>query len=140
MTQQNNLPEKEQGRRRHWLGDLSREPYHRVFIPDGETSIWSAYIEEFLGCITEGDSLLDAAQRLNSAAEAWVEACYDSDYPIPSPRAYNAVKSLETAKAALRKIAEAEVRFPPEVTTMMAVRTIQSIASRALRDLEAPPS
>jgi predicted RNase H-like HicB family nuclease len=60
-------------------------PYSRVVIPDQETGTYTARILEFPGCVTQGDSLVEAYERLESAAEAWIGAALDMGQDIPAP-------------------------------------------------------
>jgi antitoxin HicB len=64
-------------------GILAR-PYSRVLVPD-ETGGYSARMLEFPGCFAEGETADEALQNLESAAESWLLACLDQDFPIPEP-------------------------------------------------------
>jgi predicted RNase H-like HicB family nuclease len=60
-----------------------KKPYSRVFVPcDGG---YSARILEFPGCFAEGETLDEAAQNLDKAAEAWVAAALEQGQDIPGP-------------------------------------------------------
>jgi predicted RNase H-like HicB family nuclease len=60
-------------------------PYSRVVIPDSETQTFTARILEFPGCVAQGDSVEEAYERLQSAAETWLEAALDLGQKIPDP-------------------------------------------------------
>jgi predicted RNase H-like HicB family nuclease len=63
---------------------LLKSPYHRVLVP-GEDGGFSASIAEFPGCFAQGNTLYEAYENLERAAQAWLEAAIAQDYPIPEP-------------------------------------------------------
>lgn len=50
--------------------------------PDGR---FTADIEEFPGCVAEGDSREEALAALDRVAASWIEAAVASNFPIPEP-------------------------------------------------------
>ena len=60
-------------------------PYGRVVIPDHETGTYTARVMEFPGCVTQGDTIAEAHERLERAAEDWIRAALDMGQPIPAP-------------------------------------------------------
>ena len=55
--------------------EILRAPYSRVVIPDLEKRNPSRRgYSNFPGCVAQGDSVPEAYERLESAAEAWLEA------------------------------------------------------------------
>lgn len=62
-----------------------KRPYRRVLIPDEESGTITAWIEEFPGCIAQGDTPAEAYRRLEAAAESWVEAALEMGQSIPPP-------------------------------------------------------
>jgi predicted RNase H-like HicB family nuclease len=62
---------------------ILKKPYHWIFLPDDGS--WCAYIEEFKGCISCGDTLQEATEMLKEAAEFWLDACLEDDIEIPEP-------------------------------------------------------
>ena len=59
-------------------------PYARRFVPDPEGGFIGT-IHEFPGLIAEGDSLAETADRLESAAESWLEAQLEAGQTIKPP-------------------------------------------------------
>ena len=62
-----------------------RRPYARTLIPDPDTGTFTALIEEFPGCVTEGNTPEEAHQRLEQNAKAWIKAALDMGQTIPPP-------------------------------------------------------
>ncbi len=60
-------------------------PYARVVIPDPESGTYTARILEFPGCVAQGDSLTEAYERLERAAEDWIRAALDLGQEVPAP-------------------------------------------------------
>lgn len=60
-------------------------PYRWVLIPQREDGGFTAMIEEFPGCVTEGDTLQEAWDCLQGAADGWIRACWKKDGKLPVP-------------------------------------------------------
>jgi predicted RNase H-like HicB family nuclease len=67
--------------------DHLKKPYTRVLIPDEESGTFTAQILEFPGCIAEGASPAEAYERLEAAAESWIEGALELQQEIPPPSA-----------------------------------------------------
>ena len=65
--------------------DYLRKPYSRVLIPDAESGTFTAQILEFPGCIAEGANPAEAFERLEIAAESWIEGAIEMRQEIPPP-------------------------------------------------------
>lgn len=65
--------------------DLMKKGYARVIIPDQESGTFTAFIFEFPGCIAQGDNPAEAYERLEVAAESWIEAALEMGQDIPEP-------------------------------------------------------
>lgn len=61
-------------------------PYHWIIIPDAATGTYTAYIDEFPGCVAQGDSIKEALERLAEVAMGWVALTRAKNLPIPAPR------------------------------------------------------
>jgi len=59
--------------------------YSRILIPDAETGTYTAQVQEFPGCVAQGDSPQEAYERLERAAESWLQAAIDLGQTIPEP-------------------------------------------------------
>jgi antitoxin HicB len=64
--------------------DFSKQPYRRVIIP-AKDGTFTGLIEEFPGCITQGDSLQEVYQLLDEIAADWIEAAKELGQDIPGP-------------------------------------------------------
>lgn len=75
-----------------------KKPYTRVIIPDADSETYTALIEEFPGCIAQGETVDIAYANLERAAESWIEAAVELGQSIPDPRA----EEILSGKVALR--------------------------------------
>jgi predicted RNase H-like HicB family nuclease len=64
--------------------EILKKPYGRRLTPD-ESGGYVATIQEFSGCIAEGDSAEQAMRNLESAAASWLRAAAEFGQPIPDP-------------------------------------------------------
>lgn len=64
------------------------QPYARVLIPE-EDGGYSAFILEFPGCGSQGESVDEALKNLEEAAIGWIEAALDEGQDIPEPLIVN---------------------------------------------------
>ncbi len=62
-----------------------RLPYTRKIIPDEESGTYSAEIDEFPGCIAQGDTAKEAYEKLEEVAKSWIGAALDLGQEIPPP-------------------------------------------------------
>jgi len=62
-----------------------RLPYTRKIIPDEESGTYSAEIDEFPGCIAQGDTAKEAYEKLEEVAVSWIGAALDLGQEIPPP-------------------------------------------------------
>jgi predicted RNase H-like HicB family nuclease len=65
--------------------ELLKKPYTRALIPDEESGTFTARLMEFPGCFAQGDTPAEAYQRLEAAAESWIEAAIEMHQTIPPP-------------------------------------------------------
>lgn len=63
-----------------------KRPYHRVIIPDIDSGTYTAYILEFPGCITQGNTPHLAYYNLEHVALSWIEAALGMEQDIPEPQ------------------------------------------------------
>jgi predicted RNase H-like HicB family nuclease len=64
-------------------------PYSRTLIPDAETGTYTAKIEEFPGCIAQGDTPEEAYHNLEAVAVSWIEELLGMGQQVPEPTANN---------------------------------------------------
>ena len=62
-----------------------KKPYTRALIPDEESGTLTALIVEFPGCLAQGATPAEAYERLEAAAESWIEAALEMQQEIPPP-------------------------------------------------------
>ena len=67
------------------VSELLKKPYSRILIPDAESGTFTAQILEFPGCVAQGDDPAEAYERLEAAAESWIEAALEMHQAIPQP-------------------------------------------------------
>ncbi|MCA1732304.1 MAG: type II toxin-antitoxin system HicB family antitoxin [Acidobacteria bacterium] len=90
--------------------EILARPYRRVLVPDPEVGGYTALIDEFPGCIAEGDTADDALENLDRAAAAWIEAAEELGQQIPEPaaeEAYSGRIALRLPRSLHRRAADA---------------------------------
>lgn len=65
------------------LAHLSK-PYSFCFVRERDGG-FSAYVREFKGCYSQGDSLEQAYYNLTDAAQNWIMATLEQGQTIPEP-------------------------------------------------------
>lgn len=86
---------------------LSKE-YARRLVPD-ETGGYVASIQEFPGCIAEGDTAEEAIRNLDAAAASWVNVALSNGYEIREPisfQGYSGKIALRIPRGLHKQIAE----------------------------------
>lgn len=68
--------------------DYLKKPYARRLVPD-ESGGFCASIQEFPGCLAEGETADEALQNLEAAAASWVEVALSLGQSIPEPTAFH---------------------------------------------------
>jgi predicted RNase H-like HicB family nuclease len=77
--------------------EILGKPYARRLVPN-EAGGYVASIQEFPGCIAEGNSAKEALQNLDNAAASWIEAALSTGYEIRDPISFDGY----SGKVALR--------------------------------------
>lgn len=67
-------------------------PYCRVLIPEADGV--SAFIPDFRGCVSCGDTIEEAQRNLEAAAAAWLAAVLDRGQQVPEPSWYRKIPGL----------------------------------------------
>lgn len=65
--------------------DYLSMPYKQFLVSDPEQGGFTAGIEEFPGCLAEGETASEALENLNKVALAWLEVEIEAGHPIPTP-------------------------------------------------------
>jgi antitoxin HicB len=68
--------------------NITKLPYRRIIIPDAESGTFTGLIEEFPGCVTQGDSPDEVYYRLNEVAADWIAAAVELGQTIPKPKVW----------------------------------------------------
>lgn len=59
-------------------------PYVRRLLPDPAGG-YTVTVQEFPGCVAEGESAEDALSNFDAAAQSWIAVCLEDGYPIAEP-------------------------------------------------------
>ena len=67
--------------------DYLKLPYHIVvrYINDESGSYYFATVQEFDGCMSDGDSYAEACKNIQKAMELWIEAKLEGGFHVPLP-------------------------------------------------------
>ena len=88
--------------------DYLKKPYARRLIPD-ETGGFVATIQEFSGCIAEGDTADEALHNLEKAAVSWIAVALSLGQEIPEPisfHGYSGKIALRIPRGLHKQVAE----------------------------------
>ena len=117
--------------------DYLKEPYMRMVIPDQDTGTYTAQIFEFPGCITQGDTVQDAYQRLEETALSWIEAALDSGHDIPPPASvseFGGKIALRLPKSLHRQVALAAERDGTSLNQFIVMAVAERVGASNLYD------
>lgn len=100
---------------RKTLNDYLALPYTIEFRRESEEeqTVWFARVVELPGCMTEGDSLEEAAAMIQDALAAWIEVALDTGRYIPEPKTtgeYSGKFVVRIPKSLHRAVVEAADR------------------------------
>lgn len=62
-----------------------QQPYARIVIPLESEGGFHAELLEFFGCVAQGETVDEAYENLEAAAEAWIENALKQGHDIPKP-------------------------------------------------------
>ncbi len=54
-------------------------------LPDGEGGGWVAAVPDLPGCMSDGETMEQAASNIDGAIESWFEAAEELGRPVPAP-------------------------------------------------------
>jgi predicted RNase H-like HicB family nuclease len=60
--------------------------YAVAIEPGTDTAAWGTAVPDLPGCFSAGDTLEEALQNTQQAAEAWIDAVVEDGSQIPAPR------------------------------------------------------
>jgi antitoxin HicB len=113
------------------------QPFARVLIPDAETGTFTAYVQEFPGCVTQGKTPQDALKRLEGAAQTWLESALEQGRKIPSPFAeveYRGKFALRMSRSLHRRAAEAAERERISLNQFIETAVAERLGAETLYD------
>lgn len=67
------------------IEDFLALPYTEWVRPDEEEGGFYAGVEEFPGCLADGETRMEALERLQDAKRAWLDATLESGARVPMP-------------------------------------------------------
>ena len=88
--------------------DYLKKPYARRLVPD-EAGGFVATIQEFSGCIAEGDTADEALHNLEKSAVSWIAVALSLGQEIPEPiscHGYSGKIALRIPRALHKQVAE----------------------------------
>ena len=116
------------------------EPYARVVVPDPDGG-FAARIQEFPGCFAEGESPEQAYENLESAAQAWIEACLDTGVRVPPPaqsHTHSGKVLLRLPKSLHRRAAEAAAADNTSLNQFVVAAVAERLGAARAQEQVAP--
>lgn len=110
---------------------LSKE-YARRLVPD-ETGGYVASIQEFPGCIAEGDTAEEAIRNLDAAAASWVNVALSNGYEIREPisfHGYSGKIALRIPRGLHKQIAELAELEGSSINQLLVAATAQYLGNK----------
>ena len=115
--------------------EILKKPYARRLTPD-ECGGYVATIQEFSGCIAEGDSAELAMQNLEAAAASWLKAAAEFGQPIPDPldlHGYSGKVALRIPRGLHKQAAEIAASEGASLNQFLTSAIAQAVGRRAER-------
>jgi antitoxin HicB len=108
-----------------------------VTIYQAEEGGYVAEIEDLPGCITEGETLEEVAQKIDSARIAWLETAYEDGVDIPTPRTdeeYSGKFVVRIPKYLHRRLAERAIREGVSLNQYVGSMLASGISAHSITD------
>jgi predicted RNase H-like HicB family nuclease len=119
------------------VGILSKA-YARRLVPD-ETGGYVASIQEFPGCVAEGDTPDAAIQNLDKAAASWVQVALSNGYEIRDPvsfHGYSGKIALRIPRGLHKQVAELAELEESSINQLLVSAIAQYLGSkRAFKEM-----
>lgn len=115
---------------------LVARPYARRLTPD-ESGGYTATIQEFPGCIADGDSPTEALHNLEAAAVSWVEAQIELGQPIPEPISlygYSGKLALRIPRGLHKRVAEMATSEGASINQFITTALATYVGAKAMTD------
>ena len=70
------------------VAEYLKRPYTVCLYHDDSEGdpVWMAYVDEFKGCMSHGDTPEEAVAMIREAAELWLEGMIEDGWEIPPPK------------------------------------------------------
>jgi predicted RNase H-like HicB family nuclease len=65
--------------------DYMKLPYHIIVWYDDDEDWWFARIQEFAGCMADGETRAAALEALDEVMRLWLDVSLERGHPIPQP-------------------------------------------------------
>ena len=91
------------------LNDYLKLSYRMEIVEDREEGGYVVSFPELKGCISTGDTIIEAIESAKDAKKAWLEAAIEDNYPIPLPdgnEKYSGQFKFRMPKTLHRQLAE----------------------------------
>jgi len=118
--------------------EVLSKAYARRLVPD-ETGGYVASIQEFPGCIAEGDTADEAIKNLDEATASWVEVALSNGYEIRDPvsfHGYSGKIALRIPRGLHKQVAELAELEDSSINQLLVTAIAQYLGSKhAFREL-----
>ncbi|WP_442497893.1 type II toxin-antitoxin system HicB family antitoxin [Methylobacter sp. sgz302048] len=118
--------------------EILSKAYARRLTPD-ETGGYVASIQEFPGCVAEGDTAEDAIKNLDKAAASWVEVALSNGYEIRDPVSFDGCSgkiALRIPRGLHKQVAELAELEETSINQLLVTAISQYLGSqRAFREM-----
>ncbi|MCJ0825943.1 type II toxin-antitoxin system HicB family antitoxin [Luteimonas sp. 50] len=112
-------------------------PYARRLTPDPDGG-YVATIQEFPGCVAEGDTADEALNNLEAAAESWLAARIGQGQPVPEPVAlhgYSGKIALRIPRGVHKQVAELAAAEGTSVNQMILSAVASYVGAHGVLDI-----
>lgn len=117
---------------------ILNKPYGRRLIPD-EDGGYVAMIQEFPGCVAEGDTPDEAIKNLDKAAASWVQVALSNGYEIRDPVSffgYSGKIALRIPRGLHKQVAELAQQEDTSINQLLATAIAQYVGGkRAMHEI-----
>ncbi len=117
-------------------------PYTIELQREDETT-WFARVRELPGCMTEGDSLAEAAEMLQDAMAAWIDTALEDGKPVPEPRPdadYSGKFVVRVSRSLHRDLVDAADREGVSLNQFIATELARAVGRPSTVVRAAPPA
>jgi predicted RNase H-like HicB family nuclease len=113
-----------------------KQPYARRLVPD-ESGGYVATIQEFPGCVAEGETPAEAVANLEAAAASWIDAALALGQSIPEPvqtHGYSGKVILRMPRGVHRQAAEMALTEGTSLNQLLVTAVASYVGSGGVLD------